>query len=411
MNLMLIAWRNVGRNRRRSLLSISAVAAACAALMFSMALQKGSYADMILNAVNASSGHLQIQHEEYFENQELARHVQRVDQLLALLDAEEGLGLYTPRIRAAALAGSGDRTFGAMVLGIDPLREAGVSRLAKVVVEGEFLADPSSHEAVLGDALARNLQAKLGDEVVLLGQGADGSLAAVRLVVRGIFRFGNNDMDRTLLAAPLDVIREAYSMPDAATEIAFLLDKDERRPGVTRCLQALLHEHGYSESAVLGWPDILPGIEQSIQIDWVGGLIMYAVLALVVGFGIGNTFLMAFMERIRECGVMLSLGMRPLMLSALLYLESILLTVTGLILGVLLGTPLVLYFQVRGISFGEEGGKMLQEYGMSPVIHPLLVPGVFSWALGIVAGVAVLAAIYPALKASGLKPVEALHHS
>lgn len=411
VNLLGIACRNVGRSRRRSLLSALAVAFACAALMFSMALQQGSYADMIYNAVHAHTGHLQVQCAGYREDHDLAKKLERADELLALLEQDPALVAVAPRVNAAALISKGERTFGAGLFGIDPEREARATRLDDVVVEGRY-PQPGEEDAVLlGHLLARNLGATVGDEVVFLGQGADGSLAAGRLQVCGLFRFGSSEMDRSFALAPLSTIQEAYSMPDAVSEMAILLEDDRQRPAVSGRLDNLLRGAGFDEAVVLGWPILLPGVEQSIKMDWFSGLIMYTVLVLVVGFGIANTFLMAFMERMHECGVMLSLGMRPVKLSLLMYLESVVLIAAGLVTGFVLGIPLVLYFQEHGISFGAKSGDIMAAFGLSPVIYLQLSPMVMAWAAGLVGAIALIVAVYPALKAGRLKPVEALRHA
>jgi len=408
MNLCHIAWRNVGRNRRRSFLSALAVAFAVAVLMFSMGLQKGSYTEMIYSAVHAHSGHLQIQKEGYLERMDMAKNLGQVDRLLTLLEGQKGIAAFAPRVNAAALVSKEQRTFGAVLFGIDPEREARTSTLKEVMVDGKYLEPGDGDGVLIGERLAKNLNACIGDEIVFLGQGADGSLAAGRLLVRGIFSFGSGDMDRTTLFAPIAVLQEAYSMQGAVSEVAVLLEDDALRSQVTASLSRLLSRQGFDGAVVVGWPELLPGVEQSIRIDWTSGLIMYAVLALVVGFGIANTFLMAFMERMHECGVLLSIGMRPLRLGLMMYIESVLLSVAGIALGVAVGIPLVSYYQKRGIDFGEGAGELMREYGMSSVIHLELSFEVVTWAVAIVLAVALAVAVYPAIKASRLSPVEAL---
>jgi len=411
MELLRLAWRNVGRNKRRSLLSILAVAFACAALMFSMSLQQGSYANAIHNAIHAHAGHFQVQRAGYFEDRDIALSLTQVSELVRLLEQQPEVVAVSPRIATSALVSAGERTFGVALYGIRPEREAAATRIEEVIVEGAYLQAGDAGGILLGEMLARNLGVEVGDEVVFLGQGADGSMAAGRLTVRGLYRFGTSSMDRSSAAAPLSSVQQAFSMSGAVTEIAVLLKTDRQRPEIVRRLRAEWSDTRGQPIAVLGWPELMPGVEQSIQIDWVGGLLIYAVLVLVVGLGIGNTFLMAFMERIHECGVLLSLGMRPGRLSMLLYLESVLLVIVGLGLGIVVGVPLVASFNAIGISFGEAGSEVLREFGLDPVIYPQLTRSVLLWALGAVSGVSLLVAVYPASKAVRLKPVEALRHA
>ena len=200
-------------------------------------------------------------------------------------------------------------------------------------------------------------------------------------------------------------------MIDAVSEIAILVDNDRNRKTVAKQVGTRLLELSREDAVALGWPTLMPGVEQSIKFDWNTGLILYFILALVVGFGIANTFLMAFLERTHELGVLIALGMRPILISSMLYLESTLLTLSGVVLGLLVGVPFVYYFQQTGLNFGESSGDVMAEYGMSPVIYPEISWFVMEWAVGIVLSVSLFLAIYPAFKASRLNPVEALQHT
>jgi ABC-type lipoprotein release transport system permease subunit len=304
-----------------------------------------------------------------------------------------------------------NRTFGALLQGIDPARERVTSTLSEVITEGEFLAADDLDGALVGETLARNLGVQLGDELVFIGQGADGSMAAGKLYVRGLFKTGIAELDRNAAAAHIDTLGEAFSLYGAVTEIAILLDQDRDRPEAVGALNAALQGAGRNHSAeVLEWPTLMPGVEESIKMDWYSGQIIYAVLVLVVGFGIANTFLMAYLERIHEFGVLLSLGMRPRKLSFLVYAESALLTLIGVVVGVALGTPLVMWTHRTGIYFGEGTEEIMAEYGMSPLIHPILIPIIYQYSIIIVLTISLLLALYPAVKAARLKPVEALRH-
>ncbi len=407
--LLKTAWRNIGRNKRRSFLSMLAIGFAFGLLVFSMALQRGSYGDMIQNTVRAHTGHLQIQKAGYWPERLLSEKFDPAGIPEALDRVPHVIGV-APRVTTAALVSKGQHTFGAAVFGIDPRREGTVSTLATVVREGAFLDPADLDGALLGETLARNLGAGVGDEIVLIGQGADGSMAAGRMTVRGLFKTGMGGLDRSSIAVPLARAQEAFSMQGGVTEIAVLLDSERARSEAERRVRAALDEAGRRDAVVLGWPTLMPGVEQGIQVDWNSGLIMYAALVLVVGFGIANTFLMAYMERIHELGVLLALGMPPRRLSLMVYLESVLLVGCGLMVGLAAGLPVTAYYQVRGIDFGLNE-TLTARYGMSSVIHPHLEPLVLEWAGGIVLAISLVVALYPALKAARIHPVEALRQS
>ncbi len=409
MMLLRIAWRNIGRNKRRSALSALAIGFAFGLLVFSMALQRGSYVDMIQNTVRVHTGHLQVQKEGHFPERLLSEKLDPAGLLEALDGLPHVIGV-APRVTTAALVSKGEHSFGAAVFGIDPGRERNVSTLAAVVREGAFLDPADTDGALLGATLAKNLGAAVGDEIVFIGQGADGSMAAGRLIVRGLFKMGMGDLDRSAMAAHLSAVQEAYSMEGAVTEIAVLLDSERARPEAEQDVRRTLDGMGRTDAAVLGWPTLMPGVEQGMRVDWNSGLIMYFALVLVVGFGIANTFLMAYMERIHELGVLLALGMPPRRLSRMVYLESVLLVALGILAGLAGGVPITLYYQVKGIDFGLNE-ELTAKYGMSSVIHPHLEPLVFAWAGCIVVAISLAVAVYPALKAARIRPVEALHRA
>jgi putative ABC transport system permease protein len=409
MPLLRIAWRNIGRNKRRSLLSALAVAFAVAVLTFAMALQQGSYADMIYQTVHARTGHLQVQHPDYWPDADLTKRLKQPGEILNALEAMPAVLASAPRIQAAALVGTEENTFGALIQGIDPARERETSTLANMVREGKFLETNDRDGALLGAGLAKNLGVELGDEIVFIGQGADGSLAAGRLIVRGITRMGIAELDRTAVTAHVDRIGEAYSMRGAVTEIAVLLQGNEEQDAAESGIEATLQAMGVgSDARVVPWTTLMPGIEQSIKLDWYSGQIIYFVLVLVVGFGIANTFLMAYLERLRELGVILALGMRPRGVALMVYAESVFLTLMGVLAGLAIGIPVVQFFHRKGIYFGKEAEEIMAEYGMSATIHPALSPLVIRLAVLIVGGVALVLALYPACKASRLAPLDGM---
>lgn len=407
--LVKIAARNIGRNKRRSVLTMLAIGFSFGLLLFSMALQRGSYADMIQNTVRAQTGHLQIQRAGYWPERLLSEKLDPRGLIELAAGVPHVVGA-TPRVSAGALVSKGDHTFGALVLGIDPEREALVSSLNRQVRRGGFLAPDDLDGALIGELMAKNLGAGVGDEIIFMGQGADGSMAAARLNVRGIFKAGMSDLDRSLLVAHIRRVQDAFSMSGDVTGIAILLDHERSRPAAEMQIRSLLEHAQRADAAVLGWPELMPGVEQSMKIDWNSGLIIYAALVLVVGFGIANTFLMAFMERTHELGVMLAMGMPPQRLSWMVYVESVILLAAGLCAGLIVGVPLTFYFQRHGIDLGISE-DLTARYIMSSVIHPLVEPMVLGWAGGIVSAVTLMVAAYPAAKAGRIRPVEAIRRT
>jgi len=414
---MKMAWRNVWRNPRRTWLTISAIAFACTILIFMLSFQFGSYGTMINASVQINTGHLQIQAKDYFEDRAMRRVVPDPHRVIKTVGGIESVAAVTARAKAFSLISSGNRTYGAMVIGIDPENEARVSTLDSLVREGEFLAGTAAGEnrsgenrALIGRLMAENLQAGLGDELVLLGQGRDGSVAATILKVGGIYESGMDEFDRRTLHMPLDTFQEVYSMRGAVHEIVVRVSSLDRVAGVkTAAAEKLEHIPGGGDLAVLDWDQLMPGLTQAIKIDLTIGIIFWFLLVLVVAFSILNTFLMAVLERTREFGVMMAIGTGPGRLVKLMLYESGAMTAVGIALGIFTGCIFTAIFQVYGIDFSG-ASEILSQYGISGRIHPRLsLVTAFAGPL-LVFGVTFAVSLYPALKIKKLKPVEAMAH-
>ncbi len=405
-----MAWRNVWRNPRRTILTIAAVAFACALLVFMLSMQFGSYDAMIDASVKISTGHLQVQAKGYLDNKEMRLVVEDPEAVARILEKTPKIKAFTFRANAFSLSSSKERTYGALVIGIDPSREIGVSTLKNLVRKGDFLTDQDYNQALVGRLLAKNLQLDLGDEVVILGQGRDGSVAATVVIVKGIFSSGIDELDRATIQIPIKCFQDTYSMGDAVHEVlAVCHSLDDVKDAKESVLAGLRDMNPQNKLTALDWSEIMPGLLQAIKMDLVGGLIFYFLLILVVAFSILNTFLMAVLERTKEFGVMMAIGVTKSRLVKLLLMESTAMTSVGLLAGLVMGSLVTLYFQSHGLDFSEASDLMAQ-FGISGKIYPRLSIWSISIGAGLVLVITFIAAMYPSLKVRSLSPVEALAH-
>ncbi len=403
-----MAWRNIWRNPRRSILTISAIAFASLLLVFMLSWQFGSYETMIDAVVKVHTGHLQVQARDYNEDREMRQVVPNPDSIMAGLGNIPNVATFTSRGQAFALTASANRTYGALVTGIDPTKESSVSRIRDFVREGDYLDNSDPNTALVGNLLARNLKIGLGDELTLLGQGRDGSAAATVVTVRGIFRSGQDEFDRNTLYMPLATFQETFSMGEAVHEIVVLADALDNIPQIRKALQKEIADSGQSKAlTVLDWSELMPGVLQSIKMDLVSGFIMYFILIIVVAFSILNTFLMVLFERTREFGVLLAVGATPGRLSRLLLIESSSMTLVGIVIGIVLGSLVTAYFEVHGLVISGTG-EMLQQFGLPERMYPQLSLLSILIGAGIVLVITLLTALYPAHKVRHLEPVEAM---
>jgi putative ABC transport system permease protein len=403
-----MAWRNIWRHPRRAILTMAAIAFATLLLIFMLSWQFGSYDTMINAAVKVHTGHLQVQAKGYHEQQDINLVVPDPVAVSRIMDETPGVAAHTVRATAFSLASSQKRTYGVAVMGIEPLNEAQVTTLKHLIRQGSYLAEGDTDQALVGGLLAKNLRVGVGDEVVLLGQGRDGSIAATAVRIKGTFSYGQDEFDRNFIYLPLPYFQEVYSMRGAAHEVAALCTSREAVPRVQQAVAAGIKTIDEENTlVVLDWMELMPGLIQSIKMDLISGFIFYVILIIVVAFSILNTFLMVIFERTREFGVFMAMGTTPGRLTRLLLLESTTLTLLGTITGIIAGSLVTWYFQLHGIVFSGSS-EMLRQYGLPERMYPHLSALSIAIGAGLVLVITLVAALYPALKVRRLRPVEAM---
>jgi ABC-type lipoprotein release transport system permease subunit len=248
----------------------------------------------------------------------------------------------------------------------------------------------------------------IGDELTVLGQGRDGSIAATVVQVKGIFSSGIDEFDRSTLQIPLATFQDIFTMDDAVHEVVVIAKSLSDVSKIKSKIQAgLVGINSRKSLKTLDWQDLMPGLRQAIEMDLVSGLIFYGLLIIVVAFSILNTFLMAIFERTKEFGVMMAIGTTPRRLTKVLLVESMAMTLIGIIAGIILGIVVTYYFQVHGIDFSG-GSELLSQFGITGRMYPKL--SFLSVSIGpfMVLFFTFFAALYPALKVRRLRPVEAM---
>ncbi len=403
-----MAWRNIWRNPRRTILTVCAITFASVLLVFMLSFQFGSYETMINTSVKISTGHLQVQAEKYQEKKSIRFVIPDPRAIADIVDQIPEVAAYTFRGQAFSLISSKDRTYGVVVTGIDPVKEANVSRLKKLVREGNFLSADDVNLAVVGRLLAKNLRVTIGDELTLLGQGRDGSIAATVVQVKGIFSSGIDEFDRSAMQIPLVAFQDTFSMDEAVHEVVVIGKSLSDVSRIKAKLKTALSDlNSRKPLKILDWQELMPGLRQAIEMDLISGLIFYGLLIIVVAFSILNTFLMAIFERTREFGVMMAIGTTPRRLTKVLLIESISMTLIGILAGILIGIGITYYFQINGIDFSG-GSELLSQFGITGRMYPKL--SFLSVSIGpfMVLFFTFFAALYPALKVRRLRPVEAM---
>ena len=275
-----------------------------------------------------------------------------------------------------------------------------------MIKTGRYLSAASAQEAVLGASLAKNLQIKVGDELTLLGSALDGSVAATIVPVVGIFESGMRDLDRVLVEMPLRTFQDVFGMGQGAHAIALLAPDIKQLPLLQREVDRQLP--AASRLVALDWERLIPGLKQLIQADWTTAWFTYIALIVVVTFSILNTFIMSVLERTREFGIMLALGATPLRIGTLVFIETALLALIGLLIGLGIGILIAATLSKYGFTYpGLE--ELMGQYGLPGIIYPKLSATSILLGPAVILVFILLAALYPALRIRKLQPVEAIH--
>jgi len=400
----LLAWRNIWRNSRRSILTILAIVFASGLLVFMLSFQFGAYEDMIDSSVRLSTGHVQVQAEGYQKRPEMHKVIENPSPLLEGIAGLEGVYAVTSRSETFALAAGAERSRGVMVSGVRAGVERRISSLPGQIREGRYLQDGDSDVAVIGALGAERLKIGVGDECTLIGQGRDGSVAATVVIIVGIFRTGIDEFDRSAIQIPFSDFDSVFSMEGSAHRLVIITENLADDRPVAAAVRMM---PGVEGLVVLTWDELTPGLRQSIELDLIGGVIMYAILVIVVAFSILNTFFMAIFERTREFGVLMAIGTKPLRLVKIMLLESLAMTCVGLAAGMVLGVAATLFFSYYGISMGDSS-ELMAQYGLADRLYPRL--SVMSILIGpaIISVVTFITALVPALKIVSMRPVAAL---
>jgi len=400
-----MAWRNLWRHKRRTWLTVGAMIFSNLILVFSISLQFGSYQMMIDNTLKSYTGHMQIQREGYNDEPKMRSSIDAIIPLANEVRQQLGSDTVAARGVAFAMTSSEERSYGLQIIGVEPEYEPKVSTLPGLINRGGYFTDSNAEEIVIGAVLARNLRVDIGDELTLLGSGHDGSFAAGIAIVTGVFESGIADIDRSMAQLPIGYFQNLFGMDERGHNIIINAADLSQASTIQHSIEAMLAAH--DKLVVLDWEILQPGLKQAIQADFTSAWFMYGVLIVLVAFSVLNTQLMSVLERTREFGVMMALGVKPARLGSLVITETIVMSGLGLAIGAVLGIVLTWYLSIVGFSYPGMA-EMAERFNLPDRMYPSL--SLLSILLGpsIVFLFSLLASIYPAIRLFFLQPVAAM---
>jgi ABC-type lipoprotein release transport system permease subunit len=403
MSVWKMAWRNVWRNRRRTLVTIGAMSLALLVMILYSGIVAGYLERMQRTIVDLEMGDLQIHAEDYRSNPSIYTAIEDPQSLLADLDAAGYAA--SARLLASGLAAAGDSSAGVGFIGVDVERDAKVSDVYKHVAQGAWLDPAVPAGVVIGRRLGRTLNVGLGDELVVLSQAADGSMANDLYEVRGVLKGIGDAVDRTGVFMTEAAIRELFVFPDGAHRIIV------RSPGSVEQAAAATEVEGLASGLeVMTWRQLHPTLSSMMDSVYSVLYVMFMIVYIAIGILILNAMLMAVFERIREFGVIKALGVGPGGVLRLIFAESAIQTGVSLLVGLALSAPSSWYLVTEGFELSSMAGLSISGVAFDPVWRSVVTTETYTGPIFTLVFIVALAVLYPAIKAARIRPVEAIRH-
>ena len=360
--LIKLAWRNIWRNKKRSLITVSAIFIAVFLCVLLRALQLGLYDNMINNVVGSYSGYIQIHSKGFWDEQIVDNSFSPDKGFINEIESINGVSNTLQRIQSGSLASSSDLSKFVFVTGIEPLKESSLTNWEKRLIKGQLLKEESKSLNV-GKGVAKYFDLEIGDTLVLIGQGYHGMQAAGAYPVSGILDLKNPTLNKITVFMTLSNAQDFLSAQNMITHLILNKQENKDEDAIALDVKNLIDNEVYE---VMTWREMIPELEQTIKADSAGGLVMVFILYMIVAFGIFGTVLMMTQERKYEFGVLISIGMKKIRLIKTMIYETILLTSIGVIFGIALSRPIIIF--LSPIKFPEEQAQMMENMGFEAVI-------------------------------------------
>ncbi|HEX2967958.1 MAG TPA: FtsX-like permease family protein [Bacteroidales bacterium] len=467
MNNILMAWRNLWRNKRRTFITAASVFFAVFFALVMRSIQLGTYNHMYKNVIEQYTGYLQVQNQDFWESKTIDNVFEPAGEIIEVLNQNPNTDVIVPRLESFALISSGTLTKGVIVMGIDTEKENKMSDIRSKLIkfritkenvdklkqelpekymsypelfEGKSYSNTSSllldleaenedsakimnvfrkygsfkngyfnddeQGAIIGDRLAIFLNVVAGDTIVLIGQGFQGTTAAGKYRVDGVVRMPTPDFDSRIVYLPLASCQELYNANGLVTSLTITV-KDNEDKAVNQMISSLSDEIK-PPLRVIGWREMNELMINQMDADSKSGMVMIAILYMVIAFGIFGTVLMMTAERRREFGVLVAIGMQKTKLAAVVAIEMIYIGLIGVLSGSVAALPVIYYLYYNPIRFTGDMGQMYENYGMEPVMPAYLPDMYFLWQSLVIAIIVFIAIGYPVRKIMKMTVVNSL---
>ena len=403
MNII-IAWRNIWRNKKRTLITVSSVMLAVIIAVFMRSFQEGTYAKMIDNAVGQFTGYIQVHQKDYWNDKTLDNGIELNDSLLQSIKSVKNVDGVNLRIESFSLASFKANTKGTLVMGVDPEQEKSMLNIEPKIIEGEYLK-PDDKSILIGSRLASYLKIIVGDTLVLMGQGHWGQSAIGAFPVKGIVKMPAPDLDKQIVFMTLKESQQYFSFENGVTSIVVKFKDDVFTEQIVLDINAKIDTSQY---AAIDWKEMTPEMLQQIEGDRIGGVFMIGILYMIIAFGVFGTTLMMTEERKKEFAVMVAIGTHKSKLMLISFYETIIMNLIGVVFGIILTIPLIIYFRENPIRMSGEMAESVEKLGVEPILPTIMKLSIFVNHIAIILIIAGLASLYPLISIWRLKVMKGL---
>ena len=400
--ILKIAFRNIFRQKRRTILTALAMIVGFTLLSVTIGLSDGAYGNIITMFTRNRTGHIQVHRAGYLDKPSLYETIDGYAAIGETIQGTAGVDAWTPRVYAAGLGSVGEKSTAVQIIGVDVARETQATRFDQKVVEGSVLAESALHEAVIGKGLAKILSAKIDSEIVIFSQGADGSIANDVYKIIGIAESGDDGTDRVACYLHIEDAQELFVLEGRIHEIVVIVSNINHVSKITDTIKTRLNN---STLDVAPWQVVAKSFYRAMKTDQQGDAISRWVIMLIVAIGVLNTVLMSVLERTREYGVLKAVGTKPTQIFWLVICEVVIIAIGSIAVGALLGVLANYLLSIYGITYPEEityGGMKFTTLYAEVNVRCLIIPAIT------VMLSATIVSLFPAIKAARIMPAKAM---
>lgn len=398
-----LIWRNLWRNSRRTLITIASIAFAVLFAILMQSLQEGVFNNLIKNVVNYYSGYVQVHQKGYWDEQILENSFTEDAQLFTKLQKNKAVTEIVPRLETFVLASNKNITKGCVLIGTDTDKESRLTQLQNKIIKGSYFKN-NDEAVLLSEGLAKRLQLKVNDTIVLYGQGYQEIMAAGKYHVKGILHLASPEMNDNFVYLPLKTCQYFLTAENRLTNLSLGIDNPKNAEKLTEELENSIGK----EYEVMTWQELMPDVANHIKADGFSFYIFSGILYLIIGFGLFGTIMMMTVERTFEFGMLLAIGMKKSTLKIILWSETVLITLCGILLGMLLSFPVTAYLKKNPMQLTGDLAKSYEQFGFEAIFPTEVDVNIFINQSLIVMVMALLIGLYPLWFVNSLNPVKAM---